>query len=386
MRIAWFRHANTDAGNPLDDTAALIDELRRAHDIDVIVEATAHDFVWQQLQQPWDLCVFELDGTRAHQFIWGYLTNYPGVVLLHSIDVANLRVATLASRAAVVADRRFAERLQERFPSANVRFAPAFAGHPRAASGDDLFGARPDDETDAAATRRVKFAIYDRRARGGHLIDRAFERARSAGAAFDVLERETTSGVLARSDVVIAPAWPPFHSSLTPLLAAMAAGKAVITTETETTAEWPAIDPQTWRPRGLAAANAPVAVTVDPRDEEHSLMLAIRKLSADDMLRDQLGRAAREWWEAHATVAQATSAWAAILREATSLSPPPRPSDWPKQFLMDGTELARDIRSEFGLTSEVYEPASGSRLPAAGSRLPNPGSRIPNPGSSSSHS
>jgi hypothetical protein len=356
MRIAWFRHTDTDAANPLDASAALIDELRLTHDIDVIVEANAHDFVWQQMQRPWNLCVFELDNTRAHQFIWGYLPNYPGVVLLHSIDVANLRVATLASRASVVADRGFAERLHERFPSANVRYAPAFAGPARSASGADLSLTRTDDGTDAA-TRRVKFVVYDRRARGRHLIERAFERARSAGATFDVLEREATSGVLARSDVVIAPAWPPFHSSSTPLLAAMAAGKTVITIETEATAEWPAIDPQTWRPRGLAVADTPVAVTVDPRDEEHSLMLAIRKLSADAALRDQLGRAARLWWEAHATPARAASAWAAILREATSLSPPPRPDDWPKHFLVDGTELARDIRSEFGLTSDVYEPS-----------------------------
>jgi hypothetical protein len=370
MRIAWFRHAAIDAANPLDGTASLIEALRRTHDIDVIVEANAHDFVWQQLQRPWALCVFELDNTRAHQFIWGYLPNYPGVVLLHSMDVANLRVATLASRASVVADRRCAERLQQRFPSANVRYAPAFAG---SASGDDVSFARTYTGTDADAAPRVKFAIYDRRTRGGHLIDRAFERARSAGATFDVLERETSSSVLARSDVVIAPAWPPFHSSLTPLLAAMAAGKAVITIETEATAEWPAIDPQTWRPRGLAVADPPVAVTVDPRDEEHSLMLAIRKLSVDAVLRDQLGRAAREWWEEHATPSHAATAWTAILREATSLSPPPRPDDWPKQFRVDGTELARDIRSEFGLVSDVYEPS------------PDPGSRIPDPGSSSSH-
>ena len=342
LRVAWFRHIDTDSTDPLDATATLIDELRRTHDIAVIVEANAHDFVWQQVQRPWDLCVFELDNTRAHQFIWGYLPNYPGVVLLHSIDITNLRVATLASRAAVVADRGLADQLHARFPSANVRYAPPFVGR-----------ATPDDR---AATGTVKFAVYDRRARGGHLIDRAFERARNAGATFEVLEAEATSDVLARSDVVIAPAWPPFHAPLTPLLAAMAAGKPVITMEMEATAEWPAIDPQTWRPRGLAVAEAPVAVSVDPRDEEHSLMLAIRKLSADAALRGQLGRAARAWAEAHATPARAASAWEAILREAATLSPPLRPDDWPTQFLVDGTELARDIRAEFGL----YKPSSHS--------------------------
>jgi len=336
LRIAWFRHLHTDSTDPLDGTATLIDELRHTHDIDVIVEANAHDFVWQQLQRPWDLCVFELDNTRAHQFIWGYLPNYSGVVMLHSIDVVNLRVAMLASRAAIVADRGLAERLQARFPAANVRYAPPFAGR----GSDGL-----------PATDAVKFAVYDRRARGGHLINRAFERARHAGATFEVLDETAISDALARSDVVIAPAWPPFHAPLTPLLAAMAAGKPVITMETEATAEWPAIDPQTWRPRGLAAAEAPVAVTVDPRDEEHSLMLAIRRLSADAALRRQLGRAARAWSEAHATPAQAASAWVAILQEAATLSSPPRPDDWPSQFLVDGTELARDIRAEFGLTS-----------------------------------
>ena len=346
MRIAWFRDSDTDAHNPLDGTAALIDELRLTHTIDVILEADAHDFVWRQLQRPWDLCVFELDNTSAHQFIWGYLSNYPGVVLLHGIDIANLRVATLASRAVVVADRGLAERLQARFPSAIVRYAPPLAGR-----------ARFDD---APTTDSVKFAVYDRRARGGDRIDRAFERARNAGATFEVLQQEATAGALAHSDVVIAPAWPPFHAPLTPLLAALAAGKPVITMETEATSEWPAIDPQTWRPRGLAGGEAPVAVTVDPRDEEHSLMLAIRKLSADATLRGQLGRAARAWSNAHPTPAQAGSAWAAILREAATLSPPPPPQDWPTQFRVDGTELARGIRAEFGLTSDPYEPPSQS--------------------------
>jgi len=344
LRIAWFRHLHTDSTDPLDGTAVLIDELRLTHDIDVVVERDAHDFVWQQWQRPWDLCVFELDNTGAHQFIWGYLPNYPGVVVLHSIDVANLRVAVLGSRAAVVADPGLAERLQARFPGSNVRYTPPFA--------------RRAGSEAPASTRSVKFAVYDRRARGRRLIARAFERARNAGATFDVLEGEATPDVFERADVVIAPAWPPFHAPLTPLLAAMAAGKPVITMETEATAEWAAIDPQTWRPRGLAVAEPPVAVTVDPRDEEHSLMLAIRKLSADAALRGQLGRAARAWSEAHATLAQAASAWAAILREATTLSPPPRPRDWPAPFVVDGTELARDIRAEFGLTTDAYEPSS----------------------------
>jgi hypothetical protein len=42
-----------------------------------------------------------------------------------------------------------------------------------------------------------------------------------------------------------------------------------------------------------------------------------------------------------------------ILQEAATLEPPPRPDDWPTQFGADGTELAREILGEFGLTTRV---------------------------------
>jgi hypothetical protein len=356
MRIAWFRETPTDASSPLDATAPLINALRSSHDISVIEQASAYDFVWQQLRRPSDLCVFEIDNTRAHEFIWGYLANYPGVVLLHSTDIVHLRAIVLSARLTVVNDRGLADRVQHRFPAANVRYAPALA-----TAEDDLatdpVSLRPD-ETDAARARVTTFAVHDRRPRGGRLVDRAIDRARNAGATFDIVDRNMTAGALASADVLIAPMWPPFSSSSTPVLAAMAAGKAVITTETEATAQWPAIDPQTWRSRGLLVEEPPIAVTVDPRDEEHSLMLAVRRLASDAAMRQQLGRAARTWWAAHATPRHATAAWAAILEEAATLPALPQGEHWPKPFVLDGTELARELLREFGLSSEIYEGPS----------------------------
>jgi len=133
----------------------------------------------------------------------------------------------------------------------------------------------------------------------------------------------------------------------------MAAGKAVIAAELDATADWPALDPQTWRPRGVATSAAPIAVTIDPRDEEHSLMLAIRRLASDAPLRQQLGHAAHAWWHAHATPAHAAAAWMQILQDAVSLAPPPRPADWPAHLGSDGTELARAILDEFGIRSDI---------------------------------
>ena len=92
MKIAWFRAGAPDQLDPLDDTAALIDALGAEHAIDVFVEANAHDFVWRHFLTPWDLCVYELDDTPAHQFIWAYLLNYPGIVMLESRRSGNSQV------------------------------------------------------------------------------------------------------------------------------------------------------------------------------------------------------------------------------------------------------------------------------------------------------
>jgi len=68
----------------------------------------------------------------------------------------------------------------------------------------------------------------------------------------------------------------------------------VIVLETSHTADWPAIDPQTWGPRGVGR-DEPIVVSLDPRDEEHSLVLAIQRLSSDANLRAQLVAAADRW-------------------------------------------------------------------------------------------
>jgi hypothetical protein len=348
MRIAWFRDTAPDITDPLDDTAALMGELRAAHDIDVITEHDAHDFVWQQQRRPWNLCVYELDHTRSHQFVLAYLLNYPGVLLLRSTALPHLRVPLFASRVVVAPGTADAERLQAMYPEVNVR-----CGGPIGSGPDLPLARRSGEAAEAAGPRSVKFAVFDQRTRDGGIVTRALQRARDAGAEFEIITPDADANMLARCDVVIAPGWPPWHQVPTAVLAGMAAAKAVVTMEMDATAEWPAVDPQTWQPRGLGVADAPIAVTIDPRDEEHSLMLAIRRLSSDASSREQLGMAAHAWWKAHATPAHAAATWTQILDEAVRLSPPARPDDWPPGFGADGSELARAILSEFGLTTDI---------------------------------
>ena len=342
MRIAWFRATVPDTADPLDDSASLIRQLRRSHQIDVINEHEAHDFVWQQILNPWDLCVHELDQSAAHAFIWAYLLNYPGVVMLRSARVAHLQAVLAASRAVVTPTPEMAEMLRTVCPQAHVRSAsPAITSPP---------------EPMPHARHQVRVAVYDTRSHDRKLVERALQRARDAGALFEHVRLDADRSVPADCDVVVAPEWPPFGQMPTATLVGMAAGKAIVTSETEVTGGWPALDPQTWRPRDIGSTDAPIAVTVDPRDEEHSLVLAIRRLSSDASLRTSLGEAAHAWWNRHATPAHAAAAWEQILDEARHLDPPPRPPNWPAAFSSDGSELMREILNEIG----VQESGTGS--------------------------
>jgi hypothetical protein len=153
----------------------------------------------------------------------------------------------------------------------------------------------------------------------------------------------------ASDDIVVALEWPPSGDAATRALAGMAAGKPVIVFETAETADWPALNPQTWQPRGISP---PIVVSIDPRDEQHSLTLAMRRLSADAALRQQLGTAAREWWLRHATLEQAVEAWTRIIAEARTLPARPHSDAWvPPE---DGSETAREILSEFGVSVDLF--------------------------------
>lgn len=311
MTLAWFRADTPQPARPLDDTAALIEELRSTHDIEVFTAANAHDFVSKDSRAPYDLSVYELDNTPGHAFIWPYLLHGRGVLLLRTLILHDSLAAALpAARVTVVADRSTAEALQLEHPGARVRFAqtgvePVYSGQrvqevqlaPKVQGLPVTFGALPGDRID--------------------VIRRALARARQAGAAAELMDDASPERILREADVIVSLPWPWFGEAQTPALAAMAAGKPVVVLETPATADWPALDPQTWRPRG-SGADAPIAVSIDPRDEEHSLVLAIRRLTTDAALRARLATAGHDWWRTHATPRHAAEDWGRILAEARS--------------------------------------------------------------------
>jgi hypothetical protein len=376
MKLAWFRADTPQSAGLVDDSAALIAELRTTHDIEIFTAANAHDFVWKDFRAPYDLSVYELDDTPAHAFIWPYLLHDGGVLRLRTLTLHDsraaallreqraqdyvaeftfnhgawpgrrcaappaypgnwpmLRVPLLAARIVVVSHQSTAAALEQTHPEARVRVAATGVQEshvPRQVRRAPVtFGTIPTDRLD--------------------LIRRAMARASQSGAAAELTDDTSPERLLRDADVIVSLPWSPLGEPRGPALAAMAAGKPVIVLETATTADWPALDPQTWRPRGLSTA-APIAVSIDPRDEEHSLVLAIRRLSADATLRAQLGEAAHNWWRTHATPSHAADDWGRILSEAASLSPLARPTDWPGHLTADGSERARGLLDECGVT------------------------------------
>lgn len=82
--------------------------LRHEHHIDVFVDEpiagrqtagscvrSAHDFVWHHQREPYDLTVFQLGNSSAHDYEWAYLFRYPGLVVLHDVHLHHARASVL---------------------------------------------------------------------------------------------------------------------------------------------------------------------------------------------------------------------------------------------------------------------------------------------------
>jgi hypothetical protein len=402
MTIAWFRPATSaDTATHLD---AVVEALGKTHRIERIAEANAHDFVWQHARGRFDLCVYELDNTPRHVYMWPYLLHYPGVLALLSSTVHDsrrarlvhegrradydaeiafaggprhtrppwhmargqwpmLRIPVSASRLTVVADEQLGEDVAAAAPGAVVRLVRAGVAGPPPLSVQGQAGGR------LATT----IAIVEPSRR--EVVERAAARLRAEGLSLDLMDLATpdyeppttnyqpptTNHQLPTSSPAIAVAlrWPQRGAPLTSALSAMAAGHAVVVADTHATALWPTLDPQSWQPRQAARpAPAPIGVSIDPRDEEHSLVIALRRLVTDTPFREALGQSASAWWQANATIGHAVESWESVMQEALTLGTPPRPPGWPAHLDADGSAGARRILNECGVEQDPLGAAA----------------------------
>src|SRR4051812_44394960 len=98
MRVAWFSPlppARTGIARYSADVLPLLDAAPPRLDIDRYEAQTAHDFVWRHKKRAYDLVVYQLGNSTWHEFMWGYLLNYPGLVVLHDTQLHHARGAQL---------------------------------------------------------------------------------------------------------------------------------------------------------------------------------------------------------------------------------------------------------------------------------------------------
>jgi glycosyltransferase involved in cell wall biosynthesis len=106
-RLAWFSPMPPSASGIAAYSAEILPRLRaRGLAIDVYVgtdaeidaadgRAGAADFVWRHRRAPYDLVVYQLGNAACHDYIWGYVFRYPGLVVLHDAQVHQARAQAL---------------------------------------------------------------------------------------------------------------------------------------------------------------------------------------------------------------------------------------------------------------------------------------------------
>jgi glycosyltransferase involved in cell wall biosynthesis len=95
LRLAWFSPFPPKRSGVAAYSAELLPLLEGEFRIDRFPESDAHDFVWRHRRAPYDLIVYQLGNAPFHDYMWPYLTAYPGLVVLHDARLHHARARQL---------------------------------------------------------------------------------------------------------------------------------------------------------------------------------------------------------------------------------------------------------------------------------------------------
>lgn len=136
-------------------------------------------------------------------------------------------------------------------------------------------------------------------------------------------------------------------------LRCLAAGRPTIVSARARLADVPLLDPRSWRDLH-GGPDEGVAVGVDPRHEDETLWLAMRRLAVDADLRRTLARRALSWWKARSgRQARMVDDYRRLLHDLVREKPAPAAGP-PAHFRADGMELARRIAEDCGLDRDLF--------------------------------
>ena len=189
------------------------------------------------------------------------------------------------------------------------------------------------------------------------------------------LADEEIDDYLAASDVCLCMRWPTSRETSASWLRCLAAGKPTISTDLVHTVDIPTLDPRNWsvlaglsavarqiqralaRPAvpgeggrpALRRGAAPVGVSIDILDEDHSLKLAIRRLATDEKLRVMLGSNARALWAERFRLEGMVAGYRRVIAQLLQAPPramPMRLKTLPLHLRASGTEHAESMVRE----------------------------------------
>ncbi len=105
-RVAWFTPLPPTKSGIAQYNRELLPSLAQFHHIELFVYCSAgqcgspderlsffdaHDFIWKHAREPYDLVVYQLGNAPCHDYMWAYLTRYPGLVVLHDGQLHHAR-------------------------------------------------------------------------------------------------------------------------------------------------------------------------------------------------------------------------------------------------------------------------------------------------------
>ena len=95
MRLAWFSPLPPARSGIAAFSADLVPRLAPAHAIDCFSAENVRDFLWKARRDPYDLVVYQLGNAPCHDYMWGYLAAFPGLVVLHDARLHQSRARAL---------------------------------------------------------------------------------------------------------------------------------------------------------------------------------------------------------------------------------------------------------------------------------------------------
>jgi glycosyltransferase involved in cell wall biosynthesis len=95
MRIAWFSPLPPARSGIAAYSADLVPRLAPTHAIDGFSAENVRDFLWKARRDPYDLVVYQLGNAPCHDYMWGYLAAFPGLVVLHDARLHQSRARAL---------------------------------------------------------------------------------------------------------------------------------------------------------------------------------------------------------------------------------------------------------------------------------------------------